>query len=171
MASTVEERTYEEALNWFRDHGFDLLEAPGTQARVFLKKYNVSAAIQKNGDDHVKIFRLSRLSDRQRNFEAGEQGIPAVPQNRKDRSSSYRGPSQSSATIHRRIKRRPGPAHAVQRIARHRERVVPLRPRRKSRQASCGSAETSLGKGWGNGSGREKGPRITLNLITSQPKL
>ena len=56
MTSKVEERTYEETLNWFRDHGFDLLEAPGTQARVFLRKYNVSAAIQKNGDDHVKIF-------------------------------------------------------------------------------------------------------------------
>jgi hypothetical protein len=56
MASKVEERTYEEALNWLRDHGFDLIEAPGPQARVFLKKYNVSAAIQKNGDDGVKIF-------------------------------------------------------------------------------------------------------------------
>src|SRR6202162_3938102 len=56
MASTVEERTYEEALGWLRDHGFDLIEAPGTQARVFLKKYSCSAAIQKNGDDGVKIF-------------------------------------------------------------------------------------------------------------------
>jgi hypothetical protein len=56
MASKVEERTYEEALNWLRDHGFDLIEAPGTQGRVFVKKYNVSAAIQKDGDDHVKIF-------------------------------------------------------------------------------------------------------------------
>ena len=56
MASKVEQRTYEEALNWLRDHGFDLIEAPGTQGRVFLKKYNVSAAIQKNGDDGVKIF-------------------------------------------------------------------------------------------------------------------
>lgn len=56
MATKVEQRNYEEVVNWFRDHGFDLIEAPGTQARVFLKKYNVSAAIQKNGDDHVKIF-------------------------------------------------------------------------------------------------------------------
>jgi len=56
MASTVEERTYEEALSWLRDHGFDLIEAPGTQARVFLKKYGCSAAIQKNGDEGVKIF-------------------------------------------------------------------------------------------------------------------
>ncbi|MGH9549126.1 MAG: hypothetical protein ACRD3W_07125, partial [Terriglobales bacterium] len=41
-----------------RDHGFDLIEAPGTQGRVFLKKYNCSAAIQKNGNngDAVKIF-------------------------------------------------------------------------------------------------------------------
>jgi len=56
MTTKVEQRSYEEALNWLRDHGFDLLEAPGTQGRVFLKKYCCSAAIQKNGDDHVKIF-------------------------------------------------------------------------------------------------------------------
>jgi len=56
MAAKVEQRSYEEAVNWLRDHGFDLIEAPGTQGRVFLKKYNCSAAIQKNGDGGVKIF-------------------------------------------------------------------------------------------------------------------
>jgi len=56
MASQTESRSYDEALTWLRDHGFDVLEAPGTQNRVFLKKYNVSAAIQKNGGDGVKIF-------------------------------------------------------------------------------------------------------------------
>jgi hypothetical protein len=56
MATKVEQRTYDEAVNWFREHGFDLIEAPGTQGRVFLKKYNSSAAIQKNGPDGVKIF-------------------------------------------------------------------------------------------------------------------
>ena len=56
MTIKVEERTYEDAVQWLRDHGFDLIEAPGTQGRVFLKKYNVSAAIQKDGDDGVKIF-------------------------------------------------------------------------------------------------------------------
>jgi hypothetical protein len=56
MATKVEERTYEDAVNYLRDHGFDLTEAPGTQGRIFLRKYNVSAAIQKNGDDGVKIF-------------------------------------------------------------------------------------------------------------------
>ena len=35
MATKVEERTYEEAVNWLRDHGFDLIEAPGTQAAFF----------------------------------------------------------------------------------------------------------------------------------------
>ena len=55
MAKT-EHKSYEDAVNWLRDHGFDLTEAPGTQGRVFLRKYNVSAAIQKNGDDSVKIF-------------------------------------------------------------------------------------------------------------------
>jgi hypothetical protein len=56
MATKVEARTYDEAVQWLRDHGFDLIEAPGMQGRVFLKKYNVSSAIQKNGDDGVKIF-------------------------------------------------------------------------------------------------------------------
>jgi hypothetical protein len=56
MATKIEQKTYEDALNWLREHGFDLLEAPGTAGRVFLKKYNVSAAIQKNGSDGVKIF-------------------------------------------------------------------------------------------------------------------
>ena len=56
MATNVEQRTFEDAVNWLRDHGFDLIEAPGTQGRVFLKKYNCSAAIQKAEDDGVKIF-------------------------------------------------------------------------------------------------------------------
>jgi hypothetical protein len=56
LATKLEERTFEDAVQWLRDHGFDLIEAPGTLGRVFLKKYNVSAAIQKDGDQGVKIF-------------------------------------------------------------------------------------------------------------------
>jgi hypothetical protein len=56
MATKVEQRTYEDAVNWLREHGFELIEAPGTQARVFVKKYNCSAAIQKTDDGGVKIF-------------------------------------------------------------------------------------------------------------------
>src|ERR1035441_6625383 len=56
MSKTIEAQTYEEALAWVRDHGFDVTDAPGTNARVFLRKYNVSAAIQKAPDDGVKIF-------------------------------------------------------------------------------------------------------------------
>src|SRR5438270_2574121 len=56
MAKTIEARTYEEALAWLRDNGFDITDAPGTNGRVFLHKYNVSAAIQKTPDDGVKIF-------------------------------------------------------------------------------------------------------------------
>ena len=56
MAAKLEQKTFEDAVSWLREHGFDLLEAPGTAGRVFLKKYNVSAAIQKTDDDGVKIF-------------------------------------------------------------------------------------------------------------------
>lgn len=51
-----EQRAYDDVVNWLRDHGFDLIEAPGTQGRVFVKKYNVSAAVQKNDDGTAKIF-------------------------------------------------------------------------------------------------------------------
>jgi hypothetical protein len=56
MATNVEQRTFEDAVAWLRDHGFDLIEAPGTQGRVFLKKYTVSSAIEKTPDGGVKIF-------------------------------------------------------------------------------------------------------------------
>jgi len=56
MSIKLEQRTFDDALSWLRDHGFDLIEAPGTQGRVFIKKYNCSAAIQKNGDGGAKIF-------------------------------------------------------------------------------------------------------------------
>jgi hypothetical protein len=56
MPKTIEARTYEEALAWLRDHGFDVTDAPGATVRVFLRKYNVSAAIQKTPEDTVKIF-------------------------------------------------------------------------------------------------------------------
>jgi hypothetical protein len=66
-------RTYEDTVSWLREHGFDVLEAPGTQNRVFLKKNNVSAAIEKSDDDGVKMFarpgylisgEISKLVDR-----------------------------------------------------------------------------------------------------------
>ena len=56
MLTKTEPRTYDEPLAWLREHGFDLIEAPGTQGRVFLKKYKCSAAIQKHDGDGVKIF-------------------------------------------------------------------------------------------------------------------
>src|SRR5215467_2137559 len=52
----VKQRAYDDVVNWLRNHGFDLTEAPGTEARVFLKKYNVAAAIEKNHAGAVKIF-------------------------------------------------------------------------------------------------------------------
>src|ERR1017187_7673562 len=89
MSKTIEARTYEEALAWVRDHGFDVTDAPGTNARVFLRKYNVSAAIQKAPDDGVKIFaypgyligsEISKLINRgyQQFLKTSKTGIPAT---------------------------------------------------------------------------------------------
>jgi hypothetical protein len=59
MAKKKPTRSYEEALQWFREHGFDLLEAPGTAHRVFVKKLNCAAAVEKTLDDAVKVFAYS----------------------------------------------------------------------------------------------------------------
>jgi hypothetical protein len=77
MSRQVQERTFDEAVQWLRDHGFDILEAPGTKKRVFIKKYGVSAAIEKadepKNEDGVKVFarpgylingEISKLVDR-----------------------------------------------------------------------------------------------------------
>lgn len=73
MATTTDKRTYEEAVTWLRDHGFDILEAPGTKNRIFLKKNSVSAAIERADDGGVRLFakpgiqigsEISRLIDK-----------------------------------------------------------------------------------------------------------
>lgn len=73
MAKKIKERTYEEAVSWLREHEFDILEPQGTQNRVFLKKLNCSAAIQKSADGGVDLFarpgyliggEISRLIDK-----------------------------------------------------------------------------------------------------------
>jgi len=56
MAKKIKSKSFEDAVSWFRDHGFEVTEAPGTNGRVFLKKYNVSAAIERAVDGEVKIF-------------------------------------------------------------------------------------------------------------------
>ncbi|HYE24792.1 MAG TPA: hypothetical protein VEG32_06285 [Clostridia bacterium] len=51
------QRTYDEALVWLRNHGFELLDAPGTAShRMFLKKYGCSAAIERAPDGTCHIF-------------------------------------------------------------------------------------------------------------------
>ena len=56
MAKKPVPRTYDDAVAWLRNHGFELLEAPGVQNRVFVKKNTCSAAIEKTDDGGVKIF-------------------------------------------------------------------------------------------------------------------
>lgn len=73
MAKKIAPRTYDAAVTWLRDHGFDILEAPGTANRIFIKKYNCSAAIEKSAEGAAKVFaypgyliggEISKLVDR-----------------------------------------------------------------------------------------------------------
>ena len=56
MAKKIKTKSFEESAQWFRDHGFEVMEAPGASGRVFLKKYQCSAAIERTDDGSVKIF-------------------------------------------------------------------------------------------------------------------
>jgi hypothetical protein len=89
MSKQPKPRTYEEAVQWLRDNGFDILDAPGTQNRVFLKKYNCSAAIEKTADGGVRLFakpgyqvggEISRLIDKgyQKFLKTTKAEIPAT---------------------------------------------------------------------------------------------
>ena len=56
MAKDTDKPTYDSAVEWLRNHGFDVLEAPGVQNRVFLRKNNVSAAIEKDDSGGIRLF-------------------------------------------------------------------------------------------------------------------
>lgn len=56
MAKKKKSRSYDEAVQWLREHSFDVLDAPGTPGRLFLKKHGVSAAIEKASDGGAKVF-------------------------------------------------------------------------------------------------------------------
>lgn len=89
MAKKTHPPTYDEAITWLRDHGFDILDAPGTQNRVFLKKLNVSAAIEKADDGSTRVFarpgylisgEISRLVDKgyQKFLKSSKAEVPAT---------------------------------------------------------------------------------------------
>ena len=90
MAKPNQDRPgYEQAVAWLREHGFDVLEAPGVAHRVFVKKHNCSAAIEKDGDDGVRLFarpgclmagEIARLVDRgyQKFLKTSKAEVPAT---------------------------------------------------------------------------------------------
>ena len=82
-------RTYEEAVEWLRQHGFNVLEPPGTKNRVFVKKLSCSAAIEKADDDTARVFakpgylisgEISRLIDKgyQKFLKSSKAEVPAT---------------------------------------------------------------------------------------------
>ena len=56
MAKKAKTKTIDDAVSWFRGNEFDVTEPAGTSGRVFLRKYNASAAIERADDGGVKIF-------------------------------------------------------------------------------------------------------------------
>ena len=89
MSKQTATRTYDEAVAWLREHEFDVLEAPGTNNRVFVKKLNCSAAIEKADDDSVRLFakpgyligsEISKLVDRgyQKFLKTSKTEVPAT---------------------------------------------------------------------------------------------
>ena len=128
MAKKVKVKSYEDAVSWFRDHGFDVLEAPGTSGRVFLKKYNVSAAIERAADGGVKIFaypgyliggEISKLVDH---------GYQKVLKDHEDGNSGHRRSPESAAPVRRGTEGRYRWHQPLQRVAGHGERGVQVRP-------------------------------------------
>lgn len=56
MAKAVKSRSLDDSVQWFRDNGFEVLQAPGSNDRYFLKKYHVSAAVERAPNGGAKLF-------------------------------------------------------------------------------------------------------------------
>src|SRR5579863_6423557 len=56
MTKKIKERTYDEAMAWLRENGFEVMEVPSNPNRVFVKKYGCSAAIERSNSGGVKLF-------------------------------------------------------------------------------------------------------------------
>ena len=56
MTKKIKERTFEEAVAWLRENGFDVMEVPSNPNRVFVKKHGCSAAIERSDSGGVKLF-------------------------------------------------------------------------------------------------------------------
>jgi hypothetical protein len=102
-------RTWDEAVAWLREHGFDLLEAPGVQNRFFLKKNNCSAAIEKDAEG-VKIFaypgalvngEIAKLVNRgyQQFFKTTKSEIPATAERLKALHEFTEGLKEALGTV------------------------------------------------------------------------
>ena len=95
MVKNYEARKYEDAVSYLRDHGFDILEAPATNNRVFIKKLNCSAAIEKDAKTGlVQVFarpgylvsgEISKLVDKgyQKFLKTSKTEVPATAEHLK----------------------------------------------------------------------------------------
>lgn len=88
MAKKIKERTFEEAVAWLRENGFDVMEVPSNPNRVFVKKHGCSAAIERSDSGGVKLFakpgyliggEIARLVDKgfQKFLKTSKSEIPA----------------------------------------------------------------------------------------------
>jgi len=89
MDTKSQTRSYDDAVLYLRDHGFDVLEAPGAPHRIFVKKLNCSAAIERGPEGNVRLFakpgylmsgEISRLIDKgyQKFLKTSKAEIPAT---------------------------------------------------------------------------------------------
>jgi hypothetical protein len=54
--SKIQERSYDEALRFLRDRGFEILNAPGAAGRVVVRKLNCAAALTKTAGGGVQLY-------------------------------------------------------------------------------------------------------------------
>ena len=157
-----------DAVNRPPPHGFDLIEAPGTQGRVFLRKYNVSAAIQKNGDDGVKIFAYPGYligSEISKSVNKGYQQFLKTSKNEVPATADHlKALQQFTEELNQAL------AHQlVQRVVGYGQRSLPIRSRERPRQTRSLETQTPLGSRWSEGGrGRKENPDGILRLKTAQ---
>src|SRR5882762_11753732 len=131
MATKLTQKTYEDARAWFRR-----ARSSRDCRASLLKEVQRVGRDPKGGPGRREDLRLPGIPGRQRDLEVGEPRLPAVPENLEDRNSGNRRSFEGPALVFRRIEGSSRSAQLVQRIAGNGERVLPVRSRRRPRQAA-----------------------------------
>ena len=156
--SKPEQRDYDQVVAYLKEHGFELLEAPATPHRIFLKKHNCSAAIEKDEHGGVRLFakpghlisgEISKLIDRgyQKFLKTSKAEVPATADHLRalHQFSEELKEALGSTSLYNESLGTVSDRYQYDRVE-HRDEPVPARPRKAWEAEPVAAGKSASGK-------------------------